>query len=211
LSSTDQQNRDGSFSENGRTVVALGRDNVVRLWNTADGGQVRTFPVGPDPSSAVVLSPDGRRVVTLTGNRARIWSDDGQLLGVLDGHTADINVVSYSPDGKLIVTASDDKSARVWDATTGKAVAIMAEHAGPVYTARFLSDGSHVVTGADDQKVIIWSAWTGATVATLYGHRNGVTHIVSSLDGRHILTAGLDSVARKYEILTRADLARLLR
>ena len=53
---------------------------------------------------------------------------------------------AFSPDGSRIVTASNDKTARVWDAATGIAIAVLSGHEGPVWSAAFSPDGSRIVT-----------------------------------------------------------------
>jgi WD40 repeat protein len=46
-----------------------------------------------------------------------------------------VNSAAFSPDGTRVVTASDDKTARVWDATTGKLVAVLRGHTAPIWSA----------------------------------------------------------------------------
>ena len=65
-------------------------------------------------------------------------------------------MASFSADGKRIVTASGDKTARVWDAATGHLTATLAGHSGPVNDAAFSSDGNDVVTASDDGTARVW-------------------------------------------------------
>ena len=77
---------------------------------------------------------------------------------------------AFSPDGARIVTASDDKTARVWDAATGKAIAVLSGHDGAVLSAAFSPDGARVVTASDDKTARVWDAATGKAIAVLSGH-----------------------------------------
>jgi WD40 repeat protein len=70
------------------------------------------------------------------------------------------------------VTASDDKTARVWDAETGKTTAVLAGHAGPVWSAAFSPDGQQVVTASDDTTARIWRVFS--TPQALVDHAKAV-------------------------------------
>ena len=62
----------------------------------------------------------------------------------------------FSPDGKFIVTASCDKTARVWDAKTGKAVTEPLKHESTVNSAVFSQDGKYIVTASRDNTARVW-------------------------------------------------------
>ena len=72
-----------------------------------------------------------------------------------------------------MVTASDDQTARLWDAATGKALVTLEGHTDSVMSAAFSPDGTRVVTASDDQTARLWDAATGKALVTLEGHRVG--------------------------------------
>ena len=78
---------------------------------------------------------------------------------------------AFSPDGSRIVTASGDKTARIWDAATGKEIAVLRGHDdASCISAAFSPDGSRIVTASEDNTARIWDAATGKEIAVLRGH-----------------------------------------
>lgn len=79
---------------------------------------------------------------------------DAQLL--LNGHTGDVASAEFSPDGERLVTASENQTARTWDARNGKELARLEGHTEWVTSAAFSPDGERVVTASWDGTVRIW-------------------------------------------------------
>jgi WD40 repeat protein len=96
------------------------------------------------------------------------WRDLRERL-VLTGHTNVVQSAAFSPDGKRIVTASDDKTARLWDAGTGKPIGEpLTGHAEAVNSAAFSPDGKHIVTASLDKTARLWEAF--ANIKELMSH-----------------------------------------
>jgi WD40 repeat protein len=109
--------------------------------------------------------------------------------------TAGVASAAYSPDGSRIVTASFDRTARIWDAATSKEVAVLRGHDDPVSSAAYSPDGSRIVTASEDTTTRIWDAATGKEIIVLRGHGAAVTAAAFSADGSRIVTASLDRTA----------------
>jgi WD40 repeat protein len=90
--------------------------------------------------------------VPLEGNVPRV--NDGEIHFI--GHSAAVLSVSFSPDGKRIVSGSGDKTAKVWDSKTGKETFTFKGHSGPILSVQFSPDGKRIVTGSTDETVKIW-------------------------------------------------------
>jgi WD40 repeat protein len=117
-----------------------------------------------------------------------------QERGHLEGHRDSVRSADFSPNGSRIVTASTDKTVRIWDAKTRKLLRILESGDGPVLSATFSPDGARIVA-ASEKNVQIWNADTGEHLATLAGHRGLVWSAAFNPDGTQIVTASEDATA----------------
>ncbi|HEY9605503.1 MAG TPA: CHAT domain-containing protein, partial [Allocoleopsis sp.] len=122
----------------------------------------------------------------------------GNLLVELRGHQDGVNSASFSSDGKLIVTASSDKTARVWD-TSGKLLVELRGHQDGVNSASFSPDGKQIVTTSRDGTARVWDT-SGKLLVELKGHQDGVNSASFSPDSKWIVTASLDKTTRVWDI-----------
>ncbi len=88
-------------------------------------------------------------------------------LGTYRGHTDGVRTAAYSPDGTRVVTASNDRTARIWDAADGRELLRLEGHSGGLYDAAFSPDGTRVATAASDGEAYVWDARTGDLIAML--------------------------------------------
>ncbi len=144
--------RDGT-----RLATASAEDGATRIWDVATGRQLAAIDRGGH-AEALELSPDNTRLVTASDNGViRIWDTrTGALLDTLDGHTAEINHLRYSRDGRLLASAGLDMTARVWDTATGGMLSVFTLHEHTIHTLDFDDDGERLLTGSLDGTARIW-------------------------------------------------------
>ena len=127
---------------------------------------------------------------------------------LLEGHTDAVRMAAFSPDGSLVVTASNDKTARVWDARTGKPVSTLGVSASEAQrfpgeftggNSSFSPDGSLMALANPDNVVMVWNVKTGGPVVELKGHRMTVTGAVFSPDSKRLVTTSADATARIWD------------
>src|SRR5262249_52585077 len=106
----------------------------------------------------------------------------------------------FSPDGKRIVTASRDNTARVWDAQTGQPLTEPLKHRHFVTSAQFSPDGSLIATASWDGTARVWDALTGEPLSEPLPHGVSVTSVQFSPDGRRILTASDGMTAHLWDV-----------
>jgi class 3 adenylate cyclase len=114
-------------------------------------------------------------------------------------HDRRVNSASFSPDGTRVVTASDDKTAQVWDAASGKPLGEPMRHQESVNTASFSPDGTRVVTASWDNTARVWDAASGKPLGELMRHENWVNSASFSPDGTRVVMASDDKTARLWE------------
>ncbi len=113
-------------------------------------------------------------------------------------HEGSVEVVRYSPDGRRILSASYDHTARVWNAEDGRLLATLQGHTDNIEDASFSPDGKYIVTASYDKTARIWNSADGRLLTVLKGHADQVRCARFSPDGQHIVTASWDHTARVW-------------
>ncbi len=128
------------------------------------------------------------------------------LIRTLEGHSSYVTGCAFSPDGKLIVSASWDGTLKVWDAESGELQRTLEGHSSVVNGCAFSPDGKVIISASWDRTLKVWDAQSGEMLLTLEGHSDCLNSCVFSPDGKLIastLQSGTLNIrnARSGEIL----------
>jgi WD40 repeat protein len=147
--------------------------------------------------AAIEKALTGEAVVALNGALA---GPHERFILHHDQNAGGVSSVAYSPDGKRIVTASTDGTAKVWDAENGHLLLTLYGHKALVESAFYSPIGDRIVTASDDYTAKVWDAQTGHSLVALIGHSCAVNSAVFSPDGKRIVTASDDHTARVWDV-----------
>jgi WD40 repeat protein len=189
-----------AFSPDGDLLVTFGAG--VGVWLTRDGSFVANlFEAEADVVRSAFFGPDATRVATISAGRVvRVFdARTGRLVATVD-QGGGVTGAAFTPDERLLVTAGQNRTARVWALRGGgRLLRELRGHRGHVTAAAVSPDGKRLVTTSTDGSARVWELPSGRLVTDLLGHTNRVSGAAWSGDGRSVVTWALDGTARVWD------------
>jgi hypothetical protein len=177
-------------------------------------------PALPALRKAAADHPDAEVRRSAGGARDKVIEGLFGLTRTFDGHTAQVNCVAVTPDGKHALTGGLDATLRLWDTASGREVWRQQEAPGGVWCVAVSPDGQYALSSlgmyekgagwvrGSDHAIRLWDLSTRKLVRTFEGHTDELRGLAFSPDGKYALSASLDGTARLWEVSTGKEVRR---
>lgn len=193
----------------------------ITTWNVHTGRLDQTLADDKGDFVAVAYAPNGKMLVTATDSpleKGAVFLTDASTRGSrheFRGQRGHISSVLYTPDGRFIVSGSDDNKVRTWDAVSGTALPDRTV-AGAVYTLACSPDSRYLAAGTiapprsiQSGTVTVWDLQTSRLVWTHTAHSSGVLTAAFASDGHTLATGGNDGMVHLWDTATGRSLREL--
>jgi WD40 repeat protein/Cdc6-like AAA superfamily ATPase len=196
------------FNATSQLLVSASWDNTLKIWNLSALGEVSTE--GGQEDGSIFIEDDFMATYSSYGNYIAVGNKDHSLrlldatngveLQRFTGHMSSLRDCVFTPDDKLIVTASSDRSLMVWNIETGERAATLKNHTSWITSCAVSPDGSLVLSSSEDKTLKIWDINTGEELMTLIGHTASIADCEFSPDGRNIASASWDKTVKIWDL-----------
>ncbi|KAJ2779012.1 U3 small nucleolar RNA-associated protein [Coemansia javaensis] len=186
-------------------AVAVGHTKAVGAVALAHGTDVLLMATGSEdrtvkmwdlsPLRAAFEDPAGAALAAEGSGPTKL-----QTLYTFQAHDRDINSVCIAPDNRIFATASQDKTAKIWDVATGKQLACLQGHRRGVWSAAFSPADRVIATASGDRTIKLWSLSDHACLKTLEGHTNSVLRVEFLSGGTQLASTGSDGLVKLWTI-----------
>lgn len=153
----------------------------------------------------LAVSMDGNRIASACFENSWIGFFDlqiGKKVIDLSGHSAPVKALVMTPDGRVLVSGSEDGTLRLWDLDSQQCMGVLVGHYGPVRCVAVTSDGKTAISGSEDKTIRIWNVQNGKQQQVLLGNLAEVQALAVSPDGRMLASGGSDSTVILWDLRT---------
>ncbi|OWY53296.1 HET-D protein [Alternaria alternata] len=138
--------------------------------------------------------PEGISIMPALGDS---WS---ACLQTIEGHSGEVHAVAFSHDSTWLASASNDRTVKIWDASSGACLQTLEGHSSRVSSVAFSHDSTRLASGSNNSTVKIWDVSSGACLQTIEGHGDDVSSVAFSLDSAQLASASHDQTVKIWDV-----------
>ena len=199
------------LSPAGDRLASTGGDGTLRLWDVADGRELRRFEGHEGPVAGFAFSPAGDRLAIVGGDGTlRLWDvADGRELRRFGGYGDRARSFAFSPAGDRLAIAGGDGTLRLWDVADGRELRRFEGHEGLVTSCAFSPAGDRLASaGHDDGTLRLWDVADGRELRRFEGREDWVSGFAFSPAGDRLASTGRDGTLRLWDVADGRELRR---
>lgn len=194
-----------AITPDGKTLVSIGNDNSVRLWDVAAGKLLKSLEGHTSWIGNVVVTPDSAKAITAGGDGViRVWDlKAGKQADSLEGHAGSIRGLAISTDGHWLVSGGNDKTCRLWDLSTNKESKRFGSGKDAIESVAISPDGGRILVGNESGTITVYDAKSGSVVSTFDRHGTAIVHaIIVTQDGKTAISTARAREIQVWEVAT---------
>jgi WD40 repeat protein len=191
------------FSRDGKLLISGSSDNNIKLWDVETSTLIKTFSEHVTATRDVKFTPDGMSAISAENSYIVYWRN--AVVGPIGrlafyGHTGTVYSVDMSADMNTIISGSQDRTIKVWNAGNGDLIKSINAHNGIIYQVEFNSANNQFASCSIDSTIKIWDSNTYELITTLKSTRGELRSISYHSSGNYIASSGSSSLIDIWDI-----------
>lgn len=203
-----------AFTADGEMAASGGSDIGIVLWNVATGEELGRIETGVTYS--VAFSPDGLTLASGTGAGSAgvisLWDvsgtqDTGDEIRRFVGHTSSATALAFTPDGRMILSGSNDTTLRLWYVNSAAETLRIQNNEG-IESAVYSPDETTALAGLRGLDAVLWDLESGEEIRRLVGHEDYPRSVAFTPDGTRAVTGSLDGTLIVWDVASGEEIRR---
>ncbi len=194
-----------AFTPDGRILATGGDDRKIQFWDMTERQVMMTLSLEDTAAHSLIFSQDGKTLVTGSYRKIKVWNIstkeelsciDVELQHSLMGHSHIVSSLALSKNGKILVSASKDKTIKIWHLKRGELIRTIKGHIDRVCAVALSKDEQIIASGSADKTIKLWHLETGELLSTFTGHKDTVTALAFADKGNILVSGSLDKTIK---------------